>query len=142
NLGISTTVNFTNGTSSLGGSLVAYKAETATLTATDGSLSTAGAGGTGVTLTVSPAAASAYRITAATTTPTAGVADQLTITQVDQYQYVESGFTGSASLTFAGLGTSGSGAIPTVTDNGGFAINLGAGTLISFTAGVSSAGGS
>src|SRR4029077_1123606 len=84
NEGGATTITFTNGVSTLGGSLVAYKAESATLSATDGSLSTASARGAGASLIVPPPAASAYRISAATTTPTAGVADVLTIALVDQ----------------------------------------------------------
>src|SRR5205814_1657014 len=131
----------TAGVSTVGGTLVAYKAETATLTATDGTHSTASTGGTGVSLTVSPAAASAYRITAASTTPTAGATDALTITQVDPFQNVETGLTGPVSLTFAGLGTAGSGAVPTVTRNGGSPIILPYATLFRSTAGVSTVGG-
>jgi hypothetical protein len=141
-LGALTTVTFTNGVSTAGGLLTAYAAQTATLSASGAGVSTAGTGGQALSLTVSPAAASAYRITAATTTPTAGVNDQLTITLVDTYQNIEAGFTGTKSLIFSGLGTASSGTVPTVTDNTGSAINQGASTTISFTAGVSTLGGS
>src|SRR5207247_2254538 len=107
----------------------------------DGTLSTATLGGAGVGLTVSPAAPSAYRITAASTTPTAGASDALTITLVDQYQNVETGFSGTKGLTFAGLGTPGSGTGPTVTNNVPSAVALGSSTTISFSCGTSSAGG-
>ncbi len=53
NLGEVTTLTFTNGQSSAGGSLVAYKGEEAvTLAASDGTFSTASTGGAGVTLTI------------------------------------------------------------------------------------------
>ncbi|MEW6302152.1 MAG: Ig-like domain-containing protein [Verrucomicrobiota bacterium] len=142
NQGTATTITFTSGVSTAGGSLVAYKAETATLHATDGTLSTTDTGGTGVTLTVSAGAASAYRIAAATTTPTAGAADALTIRQVDQYGNTVTGFSGDVALTFSGLGTSDTGNVPTVTDKTGTAINQGTATTITFTSGVSTAGGS
>ena len=58
NLGSPTTITFTGGVATVGGTLVAYAAETATLHATDGTYSTATAGGSGATLTVSALAAS------------------------------------------------------------------------------------
>ena len=52
-LGTVTTITFASGQSSTGGSLLAYKAEvSATLAATDGTLSTSSTGGSGVDLTV------------------------------------------------------------------------------------------
>ncbi len=93
------------------------------------------------TETVNAAAASAYRITAASSTPTAGSTDALAITLVDQYQNVESAFTGSKNLTFAGLGTAASGMSPTVTNSGGSAINAGASTTINFANGMSTGSG-
>src|SRR5437899_5408509 len=87
NEGTSELITFTNGVSWAGGILVAKKAETATLNVSDsGGLSSTSTGGTGVSLTVSAGTASAYRIAAASTTPTAGANDQLTITVVDQFQ--------------------------------------------------------
>ena len=53
-LGTATTISFTSGQSSAGGSLLAYKAETQTLEAQDGAgLSTTNTGGAGVSLTIS-----------------------------------------------------------------------------------------
>jgi hypothetical protein len=106
------------------------------LAAADGALSTSSTGGAGVSLTVSPAAASAYRISAATTTPQAGVADQLTITQVDAYQNVTA-LSGTKNLTFGGLSAGTDGTAATVTDNTGAAKNLGTATTITFASGVS-----
>src|SRR5439155_5555933 len=100
-----TTITFTSGVNSPGGTLVAYKAEgPVTLTATDGTLSTSTTGGAGVSLTVSASAASPYRITAASATPTAGASDALTLKLVDQHQNVVTSFNGDKNLTFSGLG--------------------------------------
>ena len=142
NLGSPTILSFTNGVLSLGGQLTAYKAETSTLQATDGTHSTSTTGGSGASLTVNAGVFSAYRITAASSTPTAGQADALTIKQVDQYGNLVTTFSGAVNLTFSGLANSISGSIPTVTDNTGAAINLGATTAITFTSGVSTVGGS
>ena len=142
NEGTSELITFTNGVSSAGGTLVAYKAQSATLSVTDGTLTSASTGGTGVSLTVSAAAANAYRITAASTTPIAGAGDQLTLTLVDQYGNTVTSFSGDKTLTFSGLGTSTGGNVPTVTSKTGGAINEGTSELITFTNGVSSAGGS
>src|SRR5262249_18751620 len=114
NEGTSELISFTGGVSSAGGILVAKKAETATLNVTDGTLSSTSTGGSGVSLTVSAAIANAYRLTAASTT--AGASDQLTITLVDQFGNTVTGFSGDKTLTFSGLSTSPSGAVPTVTD--------------------------
>src|SRR5262249_15848638 len=64
---------------------------TLVVTAADGSAS-------GTTyLTVTPAAASGYRITGGSSL-TAGGTETITVTQVDQYQNVEIGLSGSVSL--------------------------------------------
>jgi fibronectin-binding autotransporter adhesin len=54
NLGAATTISFANGVSSAGGSVTAYKAETATLTGSDATSgkTTGGLGGTGACLTI------------------------------------------------------------------------------------------
>src|SRR5439155_1184584 len=124
NLGTATTITFASGQSSAGGSLVAYKAEgPVTLAATDGTLSTSTAGGSGVSLTISAAAANAYRITAATTSPVAGASDALTIRLVDQFGSTITSFTGDKTLTFSGLGAAPDGSPPTVTDKTSVARN-------------------
>jgi hypothetical protein len=92
--------------------------------------------------TILPAAANAYVILAATTSVTPAVADQLTIEQVDQYGNIETSFTGTESLTFSGLTTAQNGTHPTITDKNAVATALGTAETISFTSGVSSAGGS
>ena len=141
NQGTATTITFTSGVGTVGGTLVAYKAETATLQVTDGTLSSSGTGGTGAALTVGPSTAAAYRLSAASNTVPAGSTDTLTIRQVDSFGNVVTSLNGDVSLTFSGLGTSGAGNIPTVTDKNGSSINLGTATIITFSSGVSSVGG-
>ena len=141
NQGTATAITFTNGVSSAGGVLKAYKAEgPVTLNATDGTHATTSTGGAGVSLTVaSTGTQSAYWVTAASGTPAAGATDQLTIAAVDQYGNTVTSVSGSKSLTFSGLSTTGG--TPTVTNASGSAINQGTATAITFTSGVSSAGG-
>ena len=92
--------------------------------------------------TVSPASANAYVIAANTTTPTAGVSDQLTIKLVDQFGNTVTSFGGDKNLTFSGLSTADNGTHPTVTSKTPSAVNLGTAELVTFTAGSSTAGGS
>src|SRR5260370_595015 len=96
-------------------------------------------------IVVSPATASAYRITAASTTPTAGANDQLTLTLVDQFGNTESSgvnaFSGVKTLTFSGLSTSPGVNVRTVTSTTGTAVNEGPSARIPFATVVSSAGG-
>jgi len=84
---------------------------------------------------------SAFRITPGGS-PTAGSPYALTITAVDQYQNTVTTVTGHHSFTFAGLAVADDGTYPTITDKNGNAVNLGTATTITFTNGVSSAGGS
>jgi hypothetical protein len=84
-------------------------------------------------LDVQSGTANAYRITAASGTPTAGASDVLTIKLVDASGNVVTTFTGSKTLTFSGLGNSPGNNVPTVAG-----VSLGTGTTISFVNGVSS----
>ncbi len=77
---------------------------------------------------------------AASTTPTAGTADNLTVTAQDQYGNTEATYTGSHNLTFSGPGSIG-GNTPTVTSAGGTATALGSTTAITFTSGVATVSG-
>ncbi|HSH93187.1 MAG TPA: hypothetical protein VK968_03505, partial [Roseimicrobium sp.] len=83
---------------------------------------------------------SAYRITAASSSVTAGTSDQLTVRQVDQFGNTVTTFTGDLPLTFSGLGGLPSYS-PTVTDTNPAPVALTNVTYISFTNGVSSVGG-
>lgn len=116
NLGVPTAITFVNGvgsTASGAAVLVAHKAEIATLNVTDGTHSSTSTGGAGLSLTVSPGADSAYRISAATSTPVVGASNTLTIAIVDQYQNPSS-FTGTRNITFGGLAAAPDGSLPTV----------------------------
>jgi alpha-tubulin suppressor-like RCC1 family protein len=139
--GSATALSFTNGVASVSGSsngvMRLYKAETASIVVSDGTHSN----GAGLSVTVSAGALSSFGMTAATTTPTAGQADNLTITAQDQYGNTVTSYTGSHSLTFSGAGSVGS-YNPTVTNSSGTAISFGSATALNFTNGVASVSGS
>lgn len=85
-------------------------------------------------ITVGPA--NHLTLAAASSTPTAGVADNLTITAKDASGGTVTTYTGSHNLTFSGASASPSGAAPTVSDSSGSNISFGSATAITFTAGV------
>lgn len=85
---------------------------------------------------VTVGSAASLAISAATTSPTAGVADSLTITAHDLGGNVATGYTGVHNLTFGGAGSSPSGTLPTVADNAGNAVAFGTATPIAFVNGV------
>ncbi len=140
NFGVATSISFTNGVASASGSsngvMRLYKAETASITVSDGSISNA----SGLSVTVNPLAATSLSLAAVTTTPTAGAADNLTMTARDTYGNAATGYAGAKSLTFAGATTIGANR-PTVTNSSGTGTNFGAATSISFTSGVASVSG-
>jgi hypothetical protein len=105
------------------------------------SVSGSGKSGTSATITVSPATVTSLVLAAASTTPTAGVADSLTITAKDAYGNTATGYTGDKSLTFGGASAIGS-FIPTVTNKAGDATSFGGATTIAFTSGVATVSGS
>ena len=133
--GSSTAITFTGGIATVGagvnGVMRLYKAENASITVTDGSIDN----GAGLPVTVRPGAAAALMLTAATTTPLAGVATSLTITAKDAYANVATSYGGDRSLTFSGAGAIG-GNNPTVTDKNGTARTFGAATAIAFAGGL------
>ncbi len=117
--GTATAINFITGVatvaSSKNGLMRLYAAGEADIEVSDGSISTA----TPLEVTVSPLATAKLALTAATTTPTAGDADNLTVTAQDTYGNVTPTYTGSHSLTFSGASASPSGTIATVSDSSG-----------------------
>ncbi len=86
-------------------------------------------------MTVAAATAAKFVLTAATATPTAGEADNLTITALDAYGNLATSYAGSQSLTFSGASAIGTNK-PTVANSSGTAIAFGTATAITFTAGV------
>ena len=93
-----------------------------------------------VSVTLTFGAIHHFLLAAASTTPNAGAADNLTITAKDSAGNTVSGYAGSHNLTFAGAGAIGS-YNPTVTNSSGTAINFGSATAISFTNGVATVSG-
>lgn len=94
---------------------------------------------TAVTLT--SGALDHFSLTAGTTTPTAGAADNLTITAKDISGNTVTAYGGAQTLTFSGASAIGSFA-PTVTDAGGTAVSFGTAEQIGFTNGVATVSGS
>jgi hypothetical protein len=139
--GTATALSFNNGvstvSSSKNGVLKLYGAGSASIVATEGSITTPSP----ATITVTAAAASKFALAAASATPTAGAVDALTTTAQDLYGNTATSYTGSHSLVFSGASASPGGNTPTVSDSTGADVAFGAATSVEFTAGVSSAGG-
>src|SRR3954447_2121850 len=93
-------------------------------------------------VTVNTGVATQLSLSAASTTPIAGVADNLTLTAKDANGNTATGYTGSHSLTFGGAADAPSGTHPTVSNSSGTATNFGTATAINFTNGVASVTGS
>src|SRR5207302_5407081 len=87
-----------------------YRAETALVTVTDGSINN----GAGLSLTVLAAAAASFTLEAASTPPTAGEADNLTITALDAFVNTATSYARAKSLTFGGAGNNPNATNPTV----------------------------
>ena len=91
---------------------------------------------------VSHATASKFVITGASTL-TSGLTNALTISAKDAYGNTATAYTGDKSLTFSGANANATPVLqPSVTDKTGAAVDFGTATTITFTNGVSSAGGS
>lgn len=88
-----------------------------------------------------PGPAGKFVVEAATTTPKAGEADNLTITAKDAQGNVATSYTGPHSLTFGPLADSPSGAHATVSGSTGTAVNFGTATPIGFAEGVATVSG-
>jgi len=85
-------------------------------------------------ITIGPA--NHFALTAASSTPTAGASDNLTITAKDEKNSTVTTYTGSHSLTFSGATASPGGTAPTVVNSGGTAVAFGSATALTFTTGV------
>jgi len=115
--------------------MILYKAQVASMVSSDGILTS-----NVFNVTVNPATAASLSLSAASATQTAGTTNQLTITAYDAYGNVATGYTGDKDLTFSGASTIGI-YQPTVTDKTGAAVGLGTSEILTFTNGISSAGG-
>ncbi len=136
--GTATTLNFSSGVSSVGSSkngiLKIYDAGPASVTATEGSITTP----MPLALTVSPVA-SRFVLAAASATPALGEGDDLTITAFDAYGNVATGYSGSKNLVFSGASSSPGGNAPTATNLSGTAVAFGSTTAVQFSEGVAEA---
>jgi hypothetical protein len=90
---------------------------------------------------VNAASMSGLSLAAATTSPSAGVADNLTITAVDAFGNTVTSYTSNRTLTFGGAATIGT-THPTVSSSSGVAVNFGTPETISFSSGVAKVSGS
>lgn len=91
--------------------------------------------------TVASGALDHFSLTATTTAPTAGAADNLTITAKDISGNTVTAYAGAQTVTFTGTSAIGS-FDPTVTDASGTAVSLGTAEQIDFTNGVATVSGS
>jgi hypothetical protein len=113
-----------------GGAMELYKSGSTAVKATEGTILTP----TAVTVTVAPGAATKLVLAAATATPTAATGFNLTTTAQDVYG--DTATAGSKNIVFSGATASPSGALPTVVNAAGTAVNFGTATALTFTAGV------
>lgn len=134
--GAATTVDFTAGVAKAGeadgGGMKLYKSGSTAVKATEGSITTP----TAVTVTVAASTATRLVLSSATATPVAATGFNLTTTAQDTYGNTATGYTGSKNITFAGATASPSGALPTVVNAAGTAVNFGTATALTFTNGV------
>jgi hypothetical protein len=141
NFGSATALTFTSGVSSVSSSkngvMKLYASGAAKIEASDGSISTQEP----LAVTVGSASASKLVLSAATTTPTAGAADNLTTTARDAYGNTATSYAGSHNLTYTGPTASPGGNTPTVSDASGNDVAFGTATPTTFNAGVASVSG-
>lgn len=134
--GTATPISFSAGVASAGGDvngeMKLYKSGTASVKATEGSLTNA----TALAVTVAAASATNLALTAATTTPVAAASNNLTTTAKDVFGNTATSYTGPKSLIFSGALAGPSGTAPTVVNSAGTAIAFGAATALNFTSGV------
>ncbi len=139
--GTATAITFSAGVATVStgknGAMTLYKAESSSISVTDGTVTTA----TPLAVTVAPSTPAKFALTATTTTPTAGAADNLTVTAQDAYGNTATSYTGSHSLTFSGPAASPSGKVPTVSNSAGADIPIGSATAINFSAGAATVSG-
>ena len=93
------------------------------------------------TVTVASGALHHFTLAAATATPTAGAADNLTVTAKDSAGNTVTAYGGDQTLTFTGATTIGANQ-PTVTSKTGAAVAFGTAETISFSSGVATVSGS
>lgn len=140
NFGTATAITFTSGVSTVNnttrnGQVKLYQAGTASIVATEGSITTASP----PAIAVSSTTASRFVLAAASATPTAGALDELTTTAQDTYGNTATTYTGAHNLVFSGASAGPNGNNPTVSDSTGADVVFGTATSLEFTSGVAKA---
>ncbi len=139
--GSATAIAFSAGiakvSSSKNGVMRLYRSGATSVKVSEGDISSA----PDLAVTVSPATTPKITLAAPTTTPTAGTANDLTITVSDAYGNPIPTYAGSHNLTFSGASASSGGNAPTVSDSSGTPVAFGSPTAIDFDAGVASVSG-
>ncbi len=134
--GSATTIEFASGVANAsegdGGAMKLYKSGSTSVKATEGTLTTP----TALAVTVAAGTAAKLVLAASTSTPVAATGFNLTTTAQDPYGNTATAYAGSKGITFGGAAASPSGALPTVVNSAGAAVNFGAATALTFTAGV------
>jgi hypothetical protein len=99
--GAATAISFSGGVATVSGAsngaMKLYKAETAKITVSDGTLNN----GTGASVTVSPASAASFSVPTPST-QTAGSPFEATLTALDAYGNTATGYAGSKAISFSG----------------------------------------
>jgi hypothetical protein len=152
NFGTATTITFTLGVATVSagsnGVMALYKAESAVIACTDGTISAAGADR--LTVAVSAAAAGGltvvaadnainYNVYSATPSEYAGLGLWPIVKAVDTWLNVDTTYTGDKSLTFSGAALAPDGTHPVVVDKTLSSVNFGSAATITFTSGVMTA---
>ncbi len=140
--GSSITLTFASGvaaaSSGSNGSLTLYATETATVSASDGSIASTGAGDLPVTVGSGDATA---LVISGSATQTAGESQSLTITAQDAFSNTATSYTGSKTLTFSGATAAPDGTDPAVVNSSGVTVTFGSDTTLTFSSGVATASG-
>jgi hypothetical protein len=116
------------------GEMALYKSGSASVKATEGSVTTPNA----LALTVAAGAANKLVLSSSTSTPVAAASSNLTTTARDAYENTASAYTGLKGITFSGAAAGPAGTLPTVVSSAGAVVNFGTATELNFSAGVAS----
>jgi hypothetical protein len=116
------------------GEMALYKSGSASVKATEGSLTTP----TALALTVAAGAASKLVLSGSTSIPVAAASSNLTTTARDAYENTATSYAGSKSITFSGPAAGPAGTLPTVVSSAGTVVSFGTPTALNFSAGVAS----
>jgi hypothetical protein len=134
--GTATTVEFEAGVATAdgvaNGEMALYKSGSASVKASDGSLTNS----TALSVTVAAGAATKLVLTSSTATPVAAASSNLTTTAKDAYENNATSYTGAKSVTFSGAVAGPAGTAPTVVNSAGTVVAFGSPTALSFSSGV------